>query len=300
MNNLVRYSHIYIIQKIKTLNQIVINDKITRYIKQNMTNDVKDPTIEDESKVPTTTEAKDKEQPKFAAATSAKGKAEDVLTWSVRESLVKDMGDSIEMKEIEDVPEGMENHEVFSFEIKDKEKFLSPENARKLIPYFGKLVFDCFQDRTQEVQMKLDTDEEMEEFIQDYFMEGDLASTDTVYAIAEGGKVIGFYFLVHTKVGEMNIGRMLLATIAPEYRNKGLYRKILGIVLSNEKQIDQFTGLTHTPEIVVKMIEAGKSTGFDIYIYIIVIEKTETQQSHYPKKKNQNSIKEDKILTQIS
>ncbi len=172
----------------------------------------------------------------------------------------------VRIQEIKDADEKTQQQNIFTIEITDPEIFLTEENLREMVPYFGKLIFDTFEERGKEREFKLDTEEKMQKFIEEYFLYGDLSSTDKIYAIADGEQIQGFYFIRYNTIStQEKVAQILITTVDRPFRGTGIHRKITETVFQEEKDVAGFTGLTHTPEAVKSLLYTAQKTGYDLF-----------------------------------
>jgi len=171
------------------------------------------------------------------------------------------------VEDVRNKPKNLGDREIFTITIDDKEKFLEEENLRKLIPHFGRMVFTTFEDRDEKStpQLNLPDEESTKEFVNNYFRNGDLGSTDKIYVINEGDVIQGFYFLKKCKLanGE-NIDHLLLTTMDRPFQGTGAFKKLTKAVFDNE-DVSGFTGLSHTPELIKSYLRLAETEKLDIF-----------------------------------
>jgi hypothetical protein len=185
---------------------------------------------------------------------------------SLKESFRKILKDCASVEDVPKKPADLGNREVFTVTIHDKEKLKEEMTLRALIPHFGKMAFEIFEDRTvEEPEFELPDEEAISEFVDDYLRGGDLGSTDKIYVMAEEGKVVGFFFLKNAELENGDkIDHILLTSMDGPFRGSGMHKQLSRIVFENE-DVDGFTALTHTPELVKSFVGMSEKEGFDAY-----------------------------------
>jgi hypothetical protein len=198
---------------------------------------------------------------------SAKDKEpETVNRPSLKETLSKTLK-GVTFGEVQNKPEKLGNKDIFTITIKDREKFLEEGNLRKLIPYFGRMVFATFEERHENVipQLNLTDEESTKQFVDDFFRQGDLGSTDKIYIMSEGETVQGFYFLKNCKLPNGDkVDHILLTNMDRPYQGTGSFKQLTKTVMDNE-DVTGFTALAHTPELVKSYIKLGKTENLDVF-----------------------------------
>ena len=185
---------------------------------------------------------------------------------SLKETLSKQI-EGVTFGEVANKPENLGNRDVFTITVTDREKLLEEENLRKLIPYFGRMVFATFEERDKNIipQLNLPDEESTKQFVDDFFRQGDLGSTDKIYVMSEGDTVQGFYFLKNCELPNGDkIDHILLTTMDRPFQGTGSFKQLSKTVLANE-DVAGFTALSHTPELVKSYVKLGKAENLDVF-----------------------------------
>jgi hypothetical protein len=208
----------------------------------------------------------EKEASRISAKLQGRPAPEVIPQSSLKETFREIFKDCASVEDVPKKPEDLGSKEVFTVTIHDKEKLKEELTLRALIPHFGRMAFEIFEDRkTENPELNLPDEEAISEFVENYFRGGDLGSTDKIYVMAEGGKVQGFFFL---KNGELangdKINHILLTSMDGPFRGSGMHKQLSRIVFENE-DVAGFTALTHTPELVKSFVGMSQDEGFDAY-----------------------------------
>lgn len=163
------------------------------------------------------------------------------------------------------LPEKMGDYEIHRIDIKDPAEMHKAENVRKLVPYIGKLHYDSFEDRDKNGS---DWNENDPDFIDRFLREFvglDISRANTIYVISEKGRVLGFYYLKYQPLKEgRRSAHVLLTTLDKPCRGTKVNEFLARTVFENE-QVDAFTGVTHTPQLVKSWMRLGVIMGNDVY-----------------------------------
>jgi hypothetical protein len=191
---------------------------------------------------------------------------EAVSQSSLKESFREILKDCASIGEVAKKPENLGNKEVFTITIHDKEKLKEEMTLRALIPHFGKMAFEIFSNRTPEdPPFELPDEDSTRQFVDEYFRQSDLGSTDKIYVMAEEGKVAGFFFLKNSELENGDkIDHILLTSMDGPFRGSGMHKQLTRTVFENEN-VAGFTALTHTPELVKSFVGMSQREGFDAY-----------------------------------
>lgn len=202
---------------------------------------------------------------KVTLVNDIRAELETVLTGNFVGKLKRDLGDTAEISDLAVDAEVFQGSRVITVDIRDREKFLKSEQLKKLIPHVGKLIWNVFEDRQNPEPFDLKSEEDTEEFIQNYFRDGDMGSADRMYLLEKDGEVQGLRFLKHRMLSNgQKSAHLLLAVLGPRAQGSGLFRELTHLLFKNEGA-DYFTGLTHTPQGVASFQKVAPKEGIELY-----------------------------------
>ncbi|MDP2586157.1 MAG: hypothetical protein Q8P32_00070 [Candidatus Komeilibacteria bacterium] len=157
---------------------------------------------------------------------------------------------------------GLEDYDVLRLDITDKELWESPDEARKLVPAFGKMAYEVYGSQGKRAPYDPSNQEMVEASLQDDIVDGDISLADKMFIVAKGDKVAGFLVLSFEELNETEKTAYVPLTIVdPEHRGEKLSKELYRMAFAVEG-ISAFTGFSARPEAVKNRLEIGKEFGF--------------------------------------
>lgn len=205
-----------------------------------------------------------------AGTDAIRDRANDVIQKSaLRVDLEQKLAGIATVEDVKNLPnsELLKGKEVFAIKVKDKEKWRSDENFKNLVPAFARILHDVFEERDAESRSDFPIDDSkfVEHLLEEYFRYSDIAEADTIYAIAEGEKVIGLYMDKDFEIEGFNNARYSLLTCVDKSRRDKGYGELLSRINFANADADVIVRLTHTPAAVRNRLNTGNEYGFNSY-----------------------------------
>lgn len=170
--------------------------------------------------------------------------------------------------------------ELFRIDVTNQEKWDDRKDMKILIEVFGQAVLQAFGPRESKKKFILSAKELASKNDENLAMvrsnrkeareslnhESDFGCSDTIYVVAEKGKMLSFFAASH-KEYELEMGKKIkglminLVYTTPEKRNNHLCRGLFGTAL-NQEQVDAILSCSSTPGAVKEHMLVAKKMGY--------------------------------------
>ncbi len=155
--------------------------------------------------------------------------------------------------------------QIFKIDITDQKKFWTDEMFRKIfVPYFGKLLFDAFEERQpQQREYKTNDPAFVDEFVKEFLPTFPI---NKIHFLASPEKIVG-YRSGNTVRGENmeSIFVSFLTTTEKGVRGKKGVAESLFEPPFLDENIQATVGITHNPAAVKMMLNSAEKNGFAAY-----------------------------------
>ena len=154
--------------------------------------------------------------------------------------------------------------QIVEIEVKDIEKWQSPEAGEKLLDFFGEAVHRIYGPRDRIVPFNPENPEMHSKAMKSIY-DGDIGIAQKIQVLIENEKVVSFVAGEHeemeTPQGKEKVFYLSLIYTDPEQRNRGIGKEMLRTMLS-ESDADSFLAISSTPAAVKLSIEELNRAGF--------------------------------------
>jgi hypothetical protein len=178
------------------------------------------------------------------------------------DKLKADFAESAEIKMMP-VPE-KKGMDLIEIKVKDKERWASEGELRKLMDPFGEVVFNAYKDREDPTVYNKNDPDFMEKCFQDNMVGTDLSFSDTIYAMAEKGVIQGFVSFRDLQVEGMKASELMLLATHPNQKGTSLGSKIREMAFTMIDS-DAIAGVSHTPSSIKGANKLTKKMGWRNY-----------------------------------
>jgi hypothetical protein len=167
-------------------------------------------------------------------------------------------GVKVEKLEIENKTQ----REIIKLEVTDREKWVESLPSEKMLEIFGQSLVQAFGPRDQIINYDLNDPKIRTEALES-LREGDFSIADSIYIIAEQGKLIAFLAGNDLALENGESAYFVdLAFTVPEKRNQGHLKQIYTEIFKDRKY-QAVLGTSVTPGAVKQRLNVGKQFGYD-------------------------------------
>jgi hypothetical protein len=161
---------------------------------------------------------------------------------------------------------GFEGKEVFRIKVKDKEKWASEEELRKLSKTFLEVAFYGYKDRDDKTEFREDDPEFVETSFKENMIGTDLSLSDDIIGVAENGKLQGFIsFSGYELEDGSKADKLMLTAVHPSQEGRTDLSKKLYKAAFENLESDYLIGASHTPSAIKNRISVAEQNGWQTY-----------------------------------
>ncbi|MFA6322546.1 MAG: GNAT family N-acetyltransferase [Candidatus Buchananbacteria bacterium] len=172
-----------------------------------------------------------------------------------------DSADVIDLPEDNEAFKGMQ---AFEIRVKDKDKWQTEEEMKKLVDSFGDLAMKAYGSRENPPVYDRNNPESVAKALED-IADGDISIGDRVFVVSDNEKVVSFLVVEEFDTSdERKLGYVALNVTAPDQRNKGYAAELLREYIKNG-DAEIIMGISSTPAAIQIGHNIAKEFGFQNY-----------------------------------